>query len=217
MYLRVCVCVLNCLFCCHYGVIKHNNSESNTEQMKGALSRARLKTVCGRTMKPITQFERRVTARNATDNVMWPNRRIKANSHRHTRHDKTVTPACRPPRRRPGRQLRLTARPPTRSDVVPSAKCKHAVDCCLNFFAKRHATRVIYRLAASCSDFARRSRDSIHTTWHDTHSTVLSCLAGGVNWALRLQFVRSLLCRTDVSLTTHSFGVLSSLSTLKFK
>ena len=38
----------------------------------------------------------------------------------HARHDKTVVPACRPPppRRRPGRQLRLAARPPTRSDVV---------------------------------------------------------------------------------------------------
>jgi len=36
----------------------------------------------------------------------------------HTRHDKTVAPACRPqpPRRRPGRQLRLAATP--RSDVV---------------------------------------------------------------------------------------------------
>ena len=32
-----------------------------------------------------------------------------------------------PPRRRPGRQLRLAARPPTRSDVVRHAKCKHAV------------------------------------------------------------------------------------------
>ena len=74
------------------------------------------------------------------------------NSHRHTRRDKTVAPACRPPpqRRRPGRQLRLAARPPTRSDVVRHAKCKHAVDCCislnLNFFTKRHATRVIHRL-----------------------------------------------------------------------
>ena len=41
------------------------------------------------------------------------------NSHSHTKQDKTVTPACRPPpRRRPGRQLRPAARPPTRSDVV---------------------------------------------------------------------------------------------------
>ena len=60
--------------------------------------------------------------------------------------------ACRPPppRLRPGRQLRLAARPPTRSDVVRHAKYKHAVDCCicvnLNFFNKRQATTVIYRL-----------------------------------------------------------------------
>ena len=26
--------------------------------------------------------------------------------------------------------------------------------------------------------------DSIHIAWHDTDSTVLSCLAGGVNWTL---------------------------------
>jgi len=50
----------------------------------------------------------------------------------HTRHDKTVAPACPPPppRRRPGKQLRLAARPPIHSDVVRHAKCKHAVDCC---------------------------------------------------------------------------------------
>jgi len=52
---------------------------------------------------------------------------LKGNSHRHNRHDKTVAPACRPPpRRRPGRQLRLAARPPTRSDIVRHAKCKLA-------------------------------------------------------------------------------------------
>jgi len=54
------------------------------------------------------------------------------NSHRHTRHDKTVAPACRPPpRRRSGRQLGAAARPPTRSDVVGlrHAKCKHVVQC----------------------------------------------------------------------------------------
>ena len=47
--------------------------------------------------------------------------------------DKTVAPASRPPppRRRPGRPLRLAARTPTRSDVVRHAKCKHAVDCCI--------------------------------------------------------------------------------------
>ena len=62
----------------------------------------------------------------------------------HTRHDKTVALAWRPPRRRPGRQLRLDA------TLYATRKFKHAVDCCtwlnLNFFTKRHATRVIYRL-----------------------------------------------------------------------
>jgi len=52
--------------------------------------------------------------------------------------------------RQSGRQLRSAARPPTPGDVVRHAKFKHAVDCCiwlkLNFFTKRHATRVIYRL-----------------------------------------------------------------------
>jgi len=107
-------------------------------------------------------------------------------------------------------------------------------DCCirlgLNFFTKRHATTVIYRLIAkfhytdprgpdrtriseklrwsvrvsdkvragpcgsarvrvvefsfNCSDFARRSRDSIHSARHDADRTVLSCPAAGVNWAL---------------------------------
>ena len=70
-----------------------------------------------------------------------------SNLHRDTRDDKTVAPACRPSprRRRPGRQLRLAARPPTRSDVVRHVKRKHAVDCCI-WQTKRHATTVIYRL-----------------------------------------------------------------------
>jgi len=67
-----------------------------------------------------------------------------ASSHRHTRQDKTVAPASRPPPwRKPGRQLRLAARPPTRSDVVRHAKYKQAADCCVwlgvNFFAKRRS------------------------------------------------------------------------------
>jgi len=71
--------------------------------------------------------------------------RLKANSHRHTRQDKTVAPAYRPPpRRRPGRQLRLVYRSQRR---CTPRKCKHAVDCCawlnLNFFTKHHATRMI--------------------------------------------------------------------------
>ena len=103
------------------------------------------------------------------------------NSHRHARQDKTVAPACRPPppQHRPGRQLRLAARPPTRSDVVRHAQCKHAVDCCirlnLNFFTKRHATRVIYRLTVPTLP------DGLETqfTPPDTTQTVLSVVSGG--------------------------------------
>ena len=52
-----------------------------------------------------------------TQNVLVGRSR-RLSGHRHNRLDKTVTPACRPPppRRRPGRQLRLAARPP-RGDV----------------------------------------------------------------------------------------------------
>jgi len=117
-------------------------------------------------------------ARNAAP-VVGRNGSVEARSHRHARHDKTVAPACRPPpppRRRPGRQLRLAARPPTGSDVVRRAKCKHAVDCCvwlnLNFFTESHATTVIYRLTVQTLP------DGLETqfTPPDTIQTGLSCL-----------------------------------------
>ena len=67
-------------------------------------------------------------------------------SYRHTRYDKTAAPACRPPRRRPGRQLCLD----NMQRRCTPRNCNHAVDCCLwlnlNFFTKRHTTTVIYRL-----------------------------------------------------------------------
>ena len=101
---------------------------------------------------------------------------LSANSHRHTRHDKTAAPAGRPPpRRRPGRQLRLAARPPTRSDVVRRAECKHAVDCCirlnLNYFTRRHATTMTYRLTVQTLP------DGLQTQFTAT-PTALSCRVG---------------------------------------
>ena len=84
--------------------------------------------------------------------------------------DKTKLPRLPVDRRR-----RDAARPPTRSDVVRHAKYKHAVDCCirlnLNFFTKRHATRVIYRLTAQTLPDGLETR----FTPPDTTQTALSC------------------------------------------
>jgi len=71
-------------------------------------------------------------------------------SHRYTRQDKTVAPACRPPPQQ-ARQAAVSSRTTahTQRRCTPR-KCKHAVDYCirlnLNFFTIRHSTRVIYRL-----------------------------------------------------------------------
>jgi len=87
--------------------------------------------------------------------------------------DKTVAPACRPPPRR--RQLRLAARPPTRSDVLRHAKCKHVVKCCillnLNFFTKRQATTLVLRLTVQTLPDGLETR----FTPPDTTQTALSC------------------------------------------
>jgi len=77
-------------------------------------------------------------------------------------------------------------------------KCKHDVDYCiwlnLNFFTKRHATSVIYRLTVQT---ARRSRDSIHA----------ACCVWRVVW-IGLNFLRVVYFHsaTIASLkTTHHF------------
>ena len=122
----------------------------------------------------VRQLRRRVgpTTANQLSDVLG----LKANSHRHTRHDKTVAPTSRPPpRRRPGRQLCLAARPPTRSDVVRQENVNTlwtaAYDENLNFFTKRHATRVIYRLTVQTLP------DGLETQFAppDTTQTGLSC------------------------------------------
>jgi len=91
------------------------------------------------------------------------------NSHRHT----TVAPACRPPppRRRPGRQLRLSALY-AKQTVNTLYVLLHMTKP--NFFTKRHATRVINRLTVQTLP------DGLETqfTPSDTY------LAGGVHWAL---------------------------------
>ena len=77
---------------------------------------------------------------------------------------------------RPSRQTAHTQR------RVRHAKCKHAVDCCiwlnLNFFTKRHATRVIYRLTVQTLP------DSLETrfTPPDTTQTGPSCRIWRAVW-----------------------------------
>jgi len=61
-------------------------------------------------------------------------------------------------------------------------------------------------LSADCSDFARRSRDSIHTARHDTDRTVFSCLAGGVNWALHDAFIGQARQRRDLIGCSETIG-----------
>ena len=85
------------------------------------------------------------------------------------------------------RQAATLSRPTAHTQRTPR-KCKHAVDCCIWVnLNSLNATRRGWSISANCSDFAGRSRDSVHTTWHDTASSVFSCLGGGVNWALELR------------------------------
>jgi len=89
---------------------------------------------------------------------VWTRSEQSSNSHRHMIPDKTKPSRLPVDRHRDASQAR--------SDVVRHAKCKHAVDCCtrlnLNFLRDEGD------LSANCSDFAGRSRDSIHTAWYDT-------------------------------------------------
>jgi len=60
-------------------------------------------------------------------------------------------------------------------------------------------------LSADCSDFARLSRDSIHTARHDTDRTVLSCLASGVKWALETTDVKNVFTFFFILVTFFTF------------
>jgi len=97
---------------------------------------------------------------------VWSRSQQSSNSHQHTRHDtdRTVL-SCR------RAVWTESARPPDkciqRRSVAAQALPVRPLD------ALRRRTRMSGARA-----------DSVHTAWHDTDSTVLSCLAGGVNWAL---------------------------------
>ena len=133
---------------------------------------------------------------------------------RRTRQDKTAARPARasrppPPRRRQSRQLRLAARPPTRSDVVRRTKCKHAVNCCmwlnLNYFTKRHATRANYRLTLQTLPDSLESQ----FTPPDMTQTALSRCVWPAVWtghkhcdiahSFILRYAWCLLCRTKSS------------------
>jgi len=64
--------------------------------------------------------------------------------------------------------------------------------------ASASAVSVGFPTTQGCSDFVRRSRDSVHTARHDTDNTVLSCLAGGVNWALHDALIGAVRQRRDM-------------------
>jgi len=69
---------------------------------------------------------------------------------------------------------------------------------CLVCVASASAVSVGFPTTQGCSDFVRRSRDSVHTARHDTDNTVLSCLAGGVNWALHDALIGAVHQRRDM-------------------
>jgi len=67
---------------------------------------------------------------------------------------------------------------------------------CLVCVASASAVSVGFPTTQGCSDFVRRSRDSVHTARHDTDNTVLSCLA----WRCELGITRRAhWCRTSAS------------------
>jgi len=137
---------------------------------------------------------------------------LKANSHRHARHDKTVLSVSCPLRRREldFRQLKTVADGKfevwTRSQQSSNSHRhtryntdKTVLSCLVwryELSPPDHPTSTFYlgvcRAAQAlpvrppdalrCRTHLSGDRaDSVHTAWHDTDKTVLSCLAGGVN------------------------------------
>jgi len=80
-----------------------------------------------------------------------------------------------------------------------------------NFFTKRHATSVICRLTVQTLSDGFETQFT-PPAWHDTDSTVLSCLADGVNQALVKQCV---LLSTDVVRNRNALCWLSPSSASK--
>ena len=133
--------------------------------------------------------------------------RLKANSHRHARHDKTVLSVSRPFRRGEldSRQLKTVADRKfevwTRSQQSSSSQrhTRHDTDrtvlLCLCELSRpdRPTSAFIVGVCRATQILAMRPPRPTRLSYlpvsklnsrHDTDSTVLSCLADGVNWAL---------------------------------
>jgi len=137
---------------------------------------------------------------------------VKANSHRHARHGKTVLYVSRPLRRCEldsgqlksvaNRKFEVWTRSEQSSHLRQHTKrnTDRTVLSCLLWQCELsqpdHPTSAfsvrVFRTAVRPPDALRREThqvlsggraESIHTAWHDTDSTVL-CMASGVNWAL---------------------------------
>ena len=138
--------------------------------------------ICWQCNRLSANLEHRVstTPRNCNlqlSELDWYYYSIKANLHRHARHDKAVLYVSRPPSVAwtgfPTMQVR-------RRQTIWSLNTFRAIVQFTSARQTRHGqNRLVVSGVAVWIESTRRSRDPIHTDW-----TVLSCLAGAETWAL---------------------------------